>query len=100
MLTSEAERDWLESRGLKPSKWLSREELDALEKAAGAATLGPWVKTYWDTICGRHRIVSQRIENEADTDFIAAANPEVILRLIAEVRALRELRIMQEDDLK
>lgn len=64
---------------------LTPEQLIDLRTKAQRATVGPWVKTYWDSINGRHRVVSQRIENEADTDFIVAANPEVILNMLAMI---------------
>lgn len=80
-------------------------DLDALEQRAKAATSGPWtahdppeeighdwaaitsptgavVESFWYD--GPHLCVSTD-----DRDFIAAASPDVVLGLIAELRALR-----------
>lgn len=88
------------------------DELELLEKLAHAATPGPWIAEYTNIYGpldqrsknpnGRVRIAivlagGARLDPElpeldthdADTAFIAAANPAVVLRLIAEIRAMR-----------
>jgi hypothetical protein len=71
-------------------------DLSALEKLARAAKPGPWVVSHADlgaaeifgpqgtTICD-HEIGT----DNKTADFIAAANPEVVLELIAEIKTLR-----------
>ena len=75
-------------------------ELSALETAAKAATPGPWRHP------GRALVVSRMSADEPlvcdclsrefaqapkDAAFIAAANPAVVLELIAELRQTREV---------
>ncbi len=77
---------------------MTEKELDALEAAAKAATPGPWRHP------GRALVVSRMSEDEPlvcnciskqfaqapkDAAFIAAANPAVVLDLIAELRQAR-----------
>ena len=71
-------------------------ELDALEAAAKAATPGPW-KHYNNkgndcvTVFGKVFLPRNEL-SVADTAFIAAANPSVVLDLIAELRQTRAER--------
>lgn len=92
---------------------MNDEELNALEAAAKAATPGPWTTAKPQTITdgpakgwpdreviagtpGRQAIYTDPVNANrggsfpaADCEFIAMANPERILRLIAELRAAR-----------
>lgn len=75
---------------------------EQLEQLAKAATPGPWKATvlsgegssnyaaiYPDTEPGPAPVFVTSGIDRRDAQFIAAANPEAILRLIAEVRNLR-----------
>jgi hypothetical protein len=72
-------------------------ELDEMERAAKAATPGP----YAVSVYGYHvdfvrqpsmeRIFVARAHLKADAEHIAAANPETVLRLIAYARRLEAL---------
>ena len=61
-------------------------ELDALEAKAKAATSGPW----WELDTEKDTTVDNQIVK--DSIYIAAANPAVILELIAELRQVRRER--------
>ena len=74
-------------------------DLDAIEALAKAATGCRWSKgyksVYADTgdevaSCTTDRIITNR-QAEANAAFIAAANPAVVLELIAELRAKNDL---------
>lgn len=71
-------------------------ELDALKAAAKAATPGPW-KHYVDQGCngvlasGKVILPTLHISPE-NCAYIAAANPAVVLELIAELRQARAER--------
>jgi hypothetical protein len=83
--------------------------LDKLEAAARAATPGQWMRlfgerTVYDRMedgCRGNAIVRAdvgwSIQEAADLDFIAAANPDVVLGLIADLRAA--LQAQQGDQL-
>ncbi len=77
--------------------------LTALEKAARAATPGPWeldgpicvqgdvTPETWETVCMTGDFMEsaegeEKARNEADARFIAAANPSAVLALIERVR--------------
>lgn len=79
-------------------------DLDYLETTAKAATPGPWYasgapKAY--CIASRNdntdivsvnlynEYIKSGVQREEDADFIAAANPAVVLELIAELRSAR-----------
>lgn len=82
-------------------------DFDALERAAQAATPGPWIAR-WDQSANAVMISAETNEMvactvaltyvpdakqaEEDSDFIAAANPAAALALVAQVRALTEER--------
>lgn len=78
-------------------------DLDALERLAMLATPGPWTdetekgETYPHCvtadgyyIASAHAACPRSEDGAENAAFIAAANPSVVLALIAEVRALRE----------
>jgi hypothetical protein len=81
--------------------------LDDLERKAKAATPGPWTREKppsnedgWATgvvvagTPGRQTVYANPPGGSfpsADCDFISAANPAVVLALVAELRRLREL---------
>ncbi len=91
-------------------------DLDALERLAKAATPGPWV---YDGIAfvGKENVPGKGFQMIADNDretgclrprgfgaglpldangkFIAAANPQTVLALVAEVRRLREAEVVE-----
>lgn len=73
-------------------------DLDALEAAARAATPGPWMRlfgerTVYDRMedgCRGNAIVRADMpsrQDAANLDYIAAANPAVILEVVARLRA-------------
>lgn len=82
-------------------------DIDALEKLAKAATPGEWV---WWTSCSWRRLRSRHHGRDVDVigpyvcrdghpdcevsredmEFIAGAQPDVVLALISEIRKLRE----------
>lgn len=79
------------------------DDLDRLETLAKAATPGPWVmdddqQTSYPVVrtnegiaiagCPTNRLTRGRI----NTEFIAAADPQTVLALIAELRAARTFR--------
>ena len=64
-------------------------ELSALEAAAKAATPGPWEYDDADEDMAALGAENQRVKDAA---YIAAANPSVILSLIAELRQTRAER--------
>lgn len=70
-------------------------DLDELERLANAATPGRWV-TFGDRRAIDPKIVrwlgmhKPETQGKKNAEYIAAARPEVILPLIAEVRQLRE----------
>ena len=79
-------------------------QLAALEKLAQAATPGPWV-VYTDSNFDGHQIESEDgverivcpetsdgVRREEDAEYIAAANPAVMLGLIDELRQARRER--------
>ena len=82
---------------------LSPEELDALEALAQAATPGPWGLIpkggpqgnyfgVWNPQKGwivLDRVLNIQGEGDASATYIAAANPETVLRLLADVRRYR-----------
>jgi hypothetical protein len=78
-------------------------DIDKLEALAKAATLGPYFpQTYNDgsrQVCGNKRegdadndewTVVAEVFRKCDQEYQVAANPDAILALITEVRALRE----------
>ena len=78
-------------------------EIEALETKAKAATPGPWQASCPGGVNWRVRrhdgvfILEQRkncapVRLERDAEYIAGASPDVLLRLIAAYRALREER--------
>ena len=75
------------------------EVLDELAARAEAATPGPWNVTVdamcgeWDIRCAdysRLAVVLPRLRAKATAAHIAAASPDVVLALVAEVRKHRE----------
>ena len=77
---------------------LTDEALDALEQKAKAATPGPWTtmlcgdgaEGWLRDSAGNFLTVGYEGEIKAnDVTFIAAANPETVAALVAEVRTLR-----------
>ncbi len=77
-------------------------ELGELERLANAATKGPWKASVVSTVTspnfvrrwGNVEAESDRVVEMADAPdaaFIAAANPETIKALVAEVRRLRAI---------
>lgn len=66
-------------------------ELDALAAAANTATPGPWVDEGTTVFQpgGDGYVVSDRGLAANNAVFIAAANPAVVLKLVAEIRQLR-----------
>ena len=76
---------------------MSKVDLDELEKLAKAATAGPWHPRV-EGILGSFNLDSGDIElrelpkSSENEKFIAAANPETILKLIAVARAARQGR--------
>lgn len=80
-------------------------DLDYLESTAKAATQGPWLERHEDvysevdahvafcpTVCSSapERCISKE-QAESNAAYIAAANPAVVLELIAELRAKNDL---------
>lgn len=71
-------------------------ELDALEAAAKAATSGPWETDSLNNVRNRDTTIvltavlpTHREPRPEDANYIAAANPAVVLELIAELRQAR-----------
>lgn len=78
-------------------------DLDHLEAAANAATPGPWLERHEDvysevdahvafclTVCSSAaECCITKKQAQANAAYIAAANPAVVLELIAEIRKLR-----------
>ena len=72
-------------------------ELSALESAAKAATPGPWEynsrrKEIWAIDPHHTPIVEVGAYGQWNVDYIVAANPAVVLKLIAELRQTRAER--------
>lgn len=65
-------------------------DINELRRLAEAATPGPWLKYHdeW-SICGDSGHIAH-CEVRSDADYIAAANPAVILALLSERDALRD----------
>lgn len=71
---------------------LSSSQLDELEELAKKATPGPWrggmmgliTKTNGEPVVSANRLADK------DSAFIAAANPTVVLEMIAEIREGRK----------
>lgn len=75
---------------------MTDEQLDALEAAAKVATPGPWREApLYDRIdspmqvIGEHNRIVADCGHSIDSQFITAANPAVVLDLIAELRKAR-----------
>lgn len=79
-------------------------DLDELERRAKAATPGPWEFENCYNLQRREFLNGTEVHPHvllktlngwepipSDADFIAAANPQTVLALIAELRALREV---------
>ena len=75
---------------------MTNAERDALEAAAKAATPGPW-KQYacYDIVDNKGLIIAQGMPKGRCEDFtyIAAANPEAVLSMIAELRQAERRRL-------
>ena len=76
---------------------MTNAEIDALETAAKAATPGPWEYDveqgeYHGVWAGGRYIVPSLHIDADNCKYIAAANPAVILELIAELRQTRKER--------
>jgi hypothetical protein len=95
------------------------DDLDRLETLAKAATAGPWRRGYtWDKdntymdggsaehlicqdreagveVCGNFDAEMGGVVEIVDAEYIAAASPDVVLRLIARIRDLEQ---SYEDD--
>ena len=83
---------------------LTEKELDTLKAAAKAATPGPWSDEHnyrldrhyvncrngTKEICECQNWVEENIDGDANSAYIAAANPSVIIALIDELRQMRE----------
>jgi len=70
---------------------MTDEQLSALEAAARAATPGPWMSLDfqpWKVWDGEGNNLLGSFANDCDGAYIAAANPAVVLALIARVREL------------
>lgn len=71
--------------------------LDKLEELAKAATQGPWKSDSLNNVRHRsgivlHSTIAYIEPRAADSAFIAAVNPDVVLELIAELRKARKER--------
>ena len=77
---------------------LSERELQDLEAKAKAASPGPWWHNDFPAVYDAdHRfvcdmMVARKKRRMADADYITAANPKAILKLIAEVHEYREAK--------
>jgi hypothetical protein len=68
------------------------ESMTELEKLAREATLGPWAsegRGFLVLAGGDRTVWICRTDCEADRDYIAAASPDVVLRLLSELKRLR-----------
>ena len=80
-------------------------DLDDLEKKAKAATPGPWWPNILDiesahvVIANGYSMLGDRSHEEAQAtvDFVAAANPQVVLELIHRLRTLEAVRRQAEN---
>jgi len=84
---------------------LTKEQLVALLERAKSATPGPWVDKWYEATLSKTLIEGPKPDQdfilaqtfgphlgqaEQDAEFIAAANPDTIARLVTEVLELRE----------
>ena len=71
---------------------MTDEQLDSLESAARAATPGPWEKKEgpdFSEIFAKSINIALIGSQHEDATYITAANPAVVLELIAELRQLQ-----------
>lgn len=66
------------------------EKVCALNELAGKATQGEWVSDGHGNIDSTKRFYLAENLTREDADYIAAANPEMILEMIAEMRRLEK----------
>lgn len=80
---------------------ISQKKLDELEKSAKAATPGAWelIQLYGCHIAvqdqkglpkGIFSITSMEVNKEENAKYVAAANPAMVLEMIAEIKSLRQ----------
>jgi hypothetical protein len=67
---------------------MSNDELQALKALAEAATPGPWINHNGRVVSASDMDVGSAYEGDAA--FIAAANPQTVLALVAEVDRLQQ----------